>query len=61
MLKGKPLSDSVQYLAKFGEVADLQFFGEKPWTASELRNLLLKSLQYIITVISNRLTNKQPG
>jgi hypothetical protein len=61
LLKGKPLSDSVQYLAKFAEVADLQLSGPKPWTLSDFDNVFLKSIQYVITVISSRMANKQPG
>jgi hypothetical protein len=58
MLKGKTLTDSVQYLSKFAEVADIQFAGKTTWNISDLRNLLLKSIQYIITVITARLANK---
>jgi len=61
MLKGKPLTDCVSYIAKFGEVAEINFAGKQPWTLPDLRNLLLKSINYIIGVITARLGDKLPG
>lgn len=61
LLKGKPLSDSVLYLAKFSQEANTRFDGDKPWTVHETRTLLIKSIDYLLTVITQRLANKQPG
>jgi hypothetical protein len=61
LLKGSPLSDSVQYLAKFSEAANIKFNGEKQWTTHELRTLLLKSIHHVLTVVTRRFANKQPG
>ena len=32
LTKGKPLTDSVKYIARFQDLADVQFAGKKPWT-----------------------------
>lgn len=61
LLKGKPLSDSVQYLAKFPEFAETRFFGEKAWTLDELKVLLMKSVNHIVSLVSGRITNKEKG
>ncbi len=56
--KGKPLADSVKYIARIQDLADTQFTGKNPWTLEELRNVLVRSLGHIVGVIGARISNK---
>lgn len=59
--KGKPLSDSVSYIARFQELSDKQFAGNSPWTIEELRDVLIRAIGHIAGLIGARIANKQPG
>lgn len=61
LTKNKPLTDSVSYLSSFPTLDDVKFYGKSAWTVEDLRTVLLKSIQYVLGVITSRLSNKQPG
>ena len=61
LTKGKSLTESVSYITRFPEVAELQFAGNKPWTVYELRDVLVKVLSYLFEMIGGRVASKKPG
>lgn len=61
LTKGKPLTDSVKYIEKFPSLSEVKLFGKKPWDLEELKVVLLKGIQHVLSVITTRLSNKQPG
>ena len=58
--KGKKLTDSVKYISRFEEVADLQLSGKKSWTIEELRDVLVKTLRNLIQEIGGVIAGKAP-
>lgn len=58
LTKNKPLTDSVKYLADFPSLTESRFYGKKPWTVHELKTVLLKAIQHVLGVITNRLSAK---
>jgi len=59
--KGKSLAESVNYIGRFGELEEKRFVGKEAWTLEELRDLLVKTLKHLLTVIAGRIANKKEG
>ena len=59
--KGKPLADSIKYINRFQELSEVQFAGKKPWTLEEFRDVLIRSINYIVGLIGTRIASKEPG
>lgn len=61
MTKGKPLAESVKYISRISELAETQFAGKKSWSLTELRDVLIKAIGHIVSIIGARISEKQPG
>ena len=61
MTKGKPLTESLQYLSRLQELNDKQFSGKESWTLMDLRDAVARAVGHIVTVIGNRISNKEKG
>ena len=59
--KGKPLTYSVEYIARLQDLSEVEFAGKKPWTIEDLRDVLAKTLGHVIGIIGGRISDKQPG
>ncbi len=59
LTKGKPLTDSVKYIARFQDLAETQFAGKKSWTLGEARDVLVKSIAHVVGIIGARISNKE--
>lgn len=61
LTKGTPLTDSVKFIERIQDVSELQFAGKQAWSVEEMRDVFVKTLAYLIGVISGRMANKEPG
>lgn len=59
--KGKPLTDSVKYIARIAELAETQFAGKTSWTLQELRDVLIKAIGHVVGIIGARISAKEEG
>lgn len=59
--KGKPLADSVKYIARFQDLSAVSFTGKNTWTVQQLRDLVVRALSYIIGLVGTRIAGKEKG
>ena len=59
--KGKPLNDSVKYLSCFDEIREMKFEGKSLWKLQELKDVVLKTLSYIIELVGGKMAGKKEG
>jgi hypothetical protein len=59
--KGKKLTESVSYIQRFEELADKNFEGKDFWTLEDFRDLFVKILNYLMSLIGGRIAGKKPG
>jgi hypothetical protein len=60
-LQGKPLTDSVKYIARLQDLSDVSFTGNSSWTLNELKDMLAKAINHLISQIATQLTNRKQG
>ena len=56
--QGKPLNESIRYIARFSDLQQTLFVGKNPWTLQEIRDLLVKTLNYLVSLIGGRIASK---
>jgi hypothetical protein len=59
--KGKPLTESISYIARLQDLSETKFVGKNPWSVEELRDLLVKAVGHIVGIIGARIGSKRPG
>lgn len=58
MRNAKVLQHSVEYINRFEELQDTRFYGKQEWKTVELRDAMIRSINYLVGLIVSRMMNK---
>lgn len=56
--KGRSLTESVKYITRIPELAEVQFAGKTSWSLQELKDVLIKSIGHVVGIIGARISAK---